>query len=318
MLHKDKNRLVVAGVIVVAMVAVVWFMLRGFSPVKDIVKFDESVPSFPILLATRDDSAAADRSDATDRTMTYRLTSVEPSILREENMGSIAANIFVSPFEVDGGLVYFVNPEGELTTYDLSTKKVSRVAVPGIEPVFGYLGDRSMRDFMLFDTVLIYLRGVCQEGRSCDLLMYDFATRKNTLLISRVEKLVSKEPWFTSLRLHGYTEGRSVSIISSWGDGAATGSDIFEVTFKDKNVKKMDSVSAAYVNDPRTENDLRDEERLNALRGKARQCGKLRADQRVAPVGDEYETQTTVSSGVRSASFSPTYIVGCLVPEVVR
>ncbi len=269
-----------------------------------------SVGSWKTLLATFS-PGGSDRSDANDREVEYKLFSVQAPNLAEEQLGSVASNIFVNTFQYMDGNVYFVNGDGELAMYNLATKKSERVALPDIKPVFGFLDVHSVYDFGFVDTMkLVYLQGACTDGSACSLKEYDFTTKKATSIIDHIEKKFSINGE-TTIKIQG-ADGtdNSVRLIRTRNTADGGFADLISValdTHKDTVLQTVNFTTGSKNPD------------ADALFGKTFLCGDVSGTQELADVTGQDDNEMQITAGVKPdglvKKYHPTYFVGCVMPK---
>jgi len=144
---------------------------------------------------------------------------------------------------VDGGMVYFINDEYTISSFDLTTGKTQKLEIGGIES--HQEGDGSFNgaaSMIIVNGKLYFLRGGCAETmKGCFMGVYDISTSKTTTIISNIEsKVASKANSGLSL-----IENKGNSTVILWhsdGDGPYAGIDIYEINLNNNEMKKIDSV----------------------------------------------------------------------------
>ncbi len=312
------------SVVVLLLIAggVVWWMMAKPAEVPaPSVPVVVDTPAPQMILATRNVDAPESGSDSGDREFEYKLMSVNTKTLAETQLGSFKNSIFVNPFTLVSGGVYFINPEGELAWYNFYLRQASVVKIPGVEPVFGFFDVNSMWDFELSGTTLVYLRGTCAEGTRCDLYMYDMSSKANTLILANLQKLMKMNET-SGLALHMYDPAKNmVTVKKSGSEGMGSYTELFEVSLTEKKImtsQKIENVGDK-EGDPLTEKEKQDNAKSDEFYRTRLTCGSASAVQEYTTFkldsGDyATEQQTIITSGALKKSYHPTYIVGCHTP----
>lgn len=322
-MQKRNSQIIAVVIAVVGAVgvagAVYWWNTSRIQPVAPLTNTSSpaatsvSTGAGKVILATFSPEID-DRSDANDREAAYKIFSVQAPNLTEEPLGTIRSNIFVSSFGYADGKVYFVNGEGELSTYNLTTRKTERIALPDIKPVFGFLDDHSVYDFALEDaTKLVYLQGACSEGAACHLKSYDFVTKKSSSIIDHLEKkfAINGETTIQIQRVgkDSAGTGRQVQLLRTRNTAETGFADVIAVSLDTRKDQVMKTVDL--------EADEQDAE-ADALFSKKFTCSDITGIQAFVDVPDtgDAEIQTTVIAGQGATKkYHPTYIVGCVMPK---
>lgn len=258
-----------------------------------------------LLLATRIDMAN-ERSDDSDRDMPYDLLAVNSQTLTSQKLGSIRVNLFSTPFDYRDGGIYFINGEGELSVFKLDTKSTERVAIPGIKPVFGFLDDNSVYDFLLAGDGVIYLQGSCMDGGACNLREYNFTTKKTSTILDGLEKKLPAVGEMV-VNLQSYDPAtKTVTLLKTRNTGGAGG--FVDVIAISTETRKPSTVKTVEFSDDPAENTVAEEVYWKRLT-----CGYASAIQRYVEIPDtgDSDIQTDVVSGGKSMTYRPSHIAGC-------
>lgn len=243
-----------------------------------------------------------ERSDDGGRDFSYSVTSVDGQSFDETEIGTFQSSIFSQTFQLSDGKVYFVNDEGELSTYSLTNAQVERVAIPGIEAVFGFFNESSIHDFVIDDSShsIVYLQGLCTNGQSCSLKRFDLTTKKVTIISSGLEKslLLSGK---TTLSLKGITTEEDSSIILIRTQGKSGIVDLIGVSAVTGKSTVIRSVPKGLEAD--------------ILLAKGIECHEAFGDQEVMvdSISGLPEARTTITNPAgQQMVWKPTYLLGCI------
>lgn len=314
--QKRNSQIVMVIIAVVAAIAlagaVYWWKVYRAAPTTSPVAqapTPSSEPASHILVGVRVDPTLDDRSDESDRSIQYKLLSVDSQTSIGQNLDSIQANIFSSSFAYGDDNVYFVNGDGELSTYHIPSKKTALLALPDIKPVFGFLDDHSVSNFLLSGSTLVYLQGQCTDGAVCHLRQYDLVTKKMTSIIDHLEKkllLVGD----TTVSIESYdTAKQTMTLLKTRNTGDGGFADVVDVSLATHATNVAKTVE--FTND--AQNAAAEE-----IFTKRLTCGSASASQNVVDIpgtGDaDIQTSITSSRG-EVTKYMPAYIVGCVMPK---
>lgn len=259
-----------------------------------------------ILLAQVKDEEIFSPSDPANPMREYYIFSINPQDGAKDQVALLKNNFFTQSFGYSDGIVYFINPHGELALLDLNTSREKSVAIEGIMPTDRALTDHTLNNFILFDKIIYYLRGICSEGNYCVLGIYDLATRKNLIAIDNLQPKVGPKNLGT-LRLKNYDAGENILTFESSDEASGQiASSLYEINLDNNSIQKTASESFTFCNEDTgcTPEQLASNEAYQELSDKSRiACGETTI---------QYENNHIVAAGKLQKMFDDYEYVGCV------
>lgn len=312
-LKQRQTRFIMASVIVlvtILLVGIIMLLLsRSAVETGASEKTGQGVQISDAVLIATDITGDSKLSDVNDRENMYAISTIDSNTLAEKNVSEIGESIFSHSIAYQEGNIYSVNADGELSSYNITSKKSTIIPIPGIKSVFGFFNENSLRDFLLYGDVAVYLQGGCSDGARCDLKMYNFITKKSTTVLANLEKKLTIVGE-TMIDLQSYDPLKKIITLRKTRNTAANGyADLIEVTMKGihKIVQTVEFTA-----------DSKSTPAAEAVFTKKLLCGNATVTQKLgsdASNGDAIMQTVIVSQSGKSVTKQPSSIVGCIVVE---
>jgi len=172
----------------------------------------------------------------------YSIILLDPKTGKEKELGIIKNNFFVNSFGYYDDKVLYISPKGTIHSFDVKSSTDEELAIEGITPaevIPDKIKFNMVSDFIISDSTIFYLKGICQEGDYCALGKFDLASKTNKVLYDNLHyKLPDKI--YSVIRLRSYDKvSNKLQITDSWGDGGFANSEIYELNLGTKALVKI-------------------------------------------------------------------------------
>lgn len=237
----------------------------------------------------------------------FSVFSYESTTGEQKEVAKIKNNFFRQPFGFLNNKIFFMNPAGELATFDVTTQKEEVIKIASILPTSQYLNANTLADFIISGNKVIYLKGDCTEATYCALGMYDLATTNDQIIIDKLNEKIDTS-FLGGIRLKKYDSSKNVLTISdSAADGISAGITLYEIDLATKKITKTDSATYTYCgeNDEECtpEQKAKNEKYINLSFGPEMSCDGVTVTE---------SSYQLVLSGAVQKTLEETYYVGCI------
>ncbi|MEK7585233.1 MAG: hypothetical protein AAB455_01850 [Patescibacteria group bacterium] len=194
----------------------------------------------------------------------YVIKNFNPATKTHRVLGIIPNNFFTERLQFSNNKIFFISPAGELKNFDLESKQISTVPIPGIVPTDKYLNPNSVVDMMVKGDLIAYQKGECEESLTqCSFHEFDLKKQTDRVIFDDIAEKI-KSRLFNGLRLIDYDPAKNHARISqAGGDAGWSYQSIYDLSLSTGQVsliRSCDSFNGKWNCSPREdieESDIR-------------------------------------------------------------
>jgi len=163
----------------------------------------------------------------------------------EKQIALIKSNFAAKRFGFLKGIVYFINPGGELESLNIKSGNHSITKIPGIIPTAKYLNDNTLSDFLIVNDDIFYLKGECSSDiSSCVLGQYNLVSGSNKIVVEDLGKQ-TREGNFTGTSFIDFdSESNTLKIHAGSGDAGISSASLYSIDLTTSTLKKIGSAGS--------------------------------------------------------------------------